>query len=206
MAPVSPDPHLRKSPRQERSRQMVDRIVEAGRTVLLEQGHERTTTNRVADEAGISPGSLYQYFPNKEAILAAVMDRYSRDVSEELAGLVAPPGRRDPVATLRATFHGLLDVLETHREFVRLVTEVLPRTQTGERTGEIERRVRDLVGAYLAFAPSTSRIAPAASAWILVRMVEHLSVQYVLESPEISRDQLVDEMVRLTIAHVAPAS
>ena len=194
---------LRKNPQQERSRRMVERIVSAGQRVLAEHGYERTTTNRVADEAGISPGSLYQYFPNKEAILDAVIDRYSRLFSEQLAGLVVPPVGPDPASTIRVMFDGLLDALEANRQYVRLVTEQLPRTQTGERTGEVERRIRDLVGAYLMFAPSRARIEPAASAWILVHMVEHLSVQYILESPDISRDLLVDELVRLTKAHLS---
>jgi len=195
---------LRKAPQQERSRQMVERIVDAGMRVLADQGYERTTTNRVADEAGISPGSLYQYFPNKAAVLDAVIDRYSRDFSEQLAALVLPPVGPDPAATVRATFDGLMDVLEANREYVRLIAEQLPRSQTGERTGQVERRIRDLVGAYLVFAPSRERIEPSASAWILVRMVEHLAVQFVLESPSIPRDQLVDELVRMTMAHLGP--
>ena len=193
---------LRKSPQQERSRHMVDRIVEAGRRVLAEQGYERASTNRVAEEAGISPGSLYQYFPNKAAVLDAVIAQYSQEFSEQLASLVVPPVGPDPVATVRATFDGLIDALEANREYVRLIAEQLPRAQTGEQTGQVERRIRDLVGAYLVFAPSRERIAPAASAWILVRMVEHLTVQYVLESPDIPREQLVDELVRLTMAHL----
>ncbi len=193
---------LRKKPQQDRSRHMVDRIIEAGRQVLVEQGFERTTTNRVADKAGISPGSLYQYFPNKQAVLDAVIDRYSRDFSEQVAALVVPPIGSDPAVVVRETFAGLLDVLEANREYVRLVAELMPPSQAGERTGQLERRIRDLVGAYLVFAPSRERIAPASSAWILVRMVEHLSVNYVLESPDISRDQFLDELTRMTMAHL----
>lgn len=195
---------LRKRPQQERSRQMVERIVDAGRRVLVEQGYERTTTNRVADAAGISPGSLYQYFPNKQAVLDAVIDRYSSDFADQVAALVMPPMDSDPVAAVRATFSGLLDVLEANKEYVRLLAEQIPQSQTGERTGQLERRIRDLVGAYLSFAPSRERIAPTASAWILVRMVEHLSVRYVLESPAIPRDQMVDEVVSLVLAHLDP--
>jgi len=193
---------LRKDPQQERSRQMVERIIEAGRQVLIEHGYEQSTTNRVADEAGISPGSLYQYFPNKHAVLDAVIDRYSRDFSDQIAALVSPVVGEDPAAVIREVFGGLLDVLEANKEFVRVVAEQLPPAQAAERTGQVERRIRELVGAYLLFAPSRQRIEPAASAWILVRMVEHLSVRFVLESPDISRDQLLDELVRLTLAHL----
>lgn len=182
---------------------MVERIVSAAAEVMRDVGWERTTTNRVADRAGISPGSLYQYFPNKQAILDAVIDRNSAEVSEQLAAIVVPPVSGDPVDTIRATFVGLLDVLERNREYVRLVAEQLPPAQAGERTGQIERRIRDLVAAYLVFAPSRERIEPASSAWLLVRMVEHLAVRFTLESPPISRDQLVDELVSLTLSHLS---
>jgi AcrR family transcriptional regulator len=59
----------RKHPRQSRSQTLVDAILQAAIRVLTREGARRFTTIRVADEAGISVGSLYQYFPNKEAIL-----------------------------------------------------------------------------------------------------------------------------------------
>src|ERR1700722_17084809 len=59
----------RKRPRQERSTQLVSDVLEAAVRVLAREGASRFTTARVAEEAGVSVGSLYQYFPNKEAIL-----------------------------------------------------------------------------------------------------------------------------------------
>src|SRR5262249_27661006 len=59
----------RKKPRQARSTQLVDDILEAALRVLERDGARRFTTVRVAEEAGVSVGSLYQYFPNKEALL-----------------------------------------------------------------------------------------------------------------------------------------
>jgi AcrR family transcriptional regulator len=59
----------RKNPLQDRSRQMVDDILKASIRILKKSGGQSFTTIRVAEAAGISVGSLYQYFPNKEAIL-----------------------------------------------------------------------------------------------------------------------------------------
>jgi AcrR family transcriptional regulator len=59
----------RKAPRQKRSRQLVEDILEGAIRVLSHEGAQRFTTARVAETAGVSVGSLYQYFPNKEAIL-----------------------------------------------------------------------------------------------------------------------------------------
>ena len=69
------DTKPRKKPRQTRSRVMADNIVEASARVLSERGAAGFTTNHVAERAGVSIGSLYQYFPNKAALLMAVLER-----------------------------------------------------------------------------------------------------------------------------------
>lgn len=182
---------------------MVERIIAAGQAVLLRDGYEKASTNRVAVEAGISPGSLYQYFPDKEAILAAVIDRYAAELSTQLTAVLADRLEEPGPSLVRASFNGLLDVLSENVEFLRLVAEVLPRAQSGSWTGALEQRISDLVTAYLSINRAQTSVSdPATSAWILVRMVEHLSVQYVLERPDISRDRFIDEMVALTLAYV----
>ena len=66
---------MRKAPNQARSRATVEAIVHAGARVLADRGWAGFTTNRVAEVAGVSIGSLYQYFPGKEAILAELIRR-----------------------------------------------------------------------------------------------------------------------------------
>ncbi len=184
---------------------MVERIIAAGQRVLLREGYERTTTNRVANEAGISPGSLYQYFPDKETILAAVIDRYSADLSTELTAVLADRLDEPGPALVRSAFTGLLGVLSENVEFLRLVVEVLPRKQFGSSTAALEQRISDLVTAYLSINKSQTRVDdPATSAWILVRMVEHLTIQYVLEQPDITRETFIDELVALTLNYLDP--
>ncbi len=68
--------HPRKSPVQSRSAASVDAILEATTQVLLSAGKERLTTTRVAERAGVSIGTLYQYFPNKSALLQAALRRH----------------------------------------------------------------------------------------------------------------------------------
>jgi AcrR family transcriptional regulator len=72
----------RKSPVQARSAASVDAILEATIQVLLNMGKERLTTTRVALRAGVSVGTLYQYFPNKRALLQAVLKRHLDEVAE----------------------------------------------------------------------------------------------------------------------------
>ena len=74
----------RKSPVQARSAASVDAILEATVQVLLDVGKERLTTTRVARRAGVSVGTLYQYFPNKSALLQAVLRNHLESVAEAL--------------------------------------------------------------------------------------------------------------------------
>ena len=73
----------RKQPKQSRSTELVDTILEAAVQVLRTEGAQRFTTTRVAERAGVSVGSLYQYFPNK----AAILFRLQTDEWRESAGL-----------------------------------------------------------------------------------------------------------------------
>ena len=67
----------RKKPRQDRSVATVDAILDATARVLTTTGYDRASTNRVAMAAGVSVGSLYQYFPSKEALVLALIERHS---------------------------------------------------------------------------------------------------------------------------------
>ena len=66
--------------RQRRGERRIEQILAAAGVVFARQGYERATTNAIAAEAGISPGSLYQFFPNKEAIAAALEARYAEQM------------------------------------------------------------------------------------------------------------------------------
>src|SRR5688572_31809147 len=72
----------RKEPQQRRSRDTIDAIFEATIQVLLANGFDKTTTIQIANRAGVSIGSLYQYFPNKRALLAAIVKRHVGGVAD----------------------------------------------------------------------------------------------------------------------------
>lgn len=73
---------MRKAPKQKRSREMVERLLDATAAMLAERGLDDTTTNHIADKAGVSIGSLYQYFPDKESLFEALLERVSERVSK----------------------------------------------------------------------------------------------------------------------------
>lgn len=100
-------PHLkpaRRRPLQARSEQTVRIIFDATAQVLNEQGEAALTTNRIAERAGVSIGTLYQYFDGKEAIVLAMLEKERGRVMKKLDSLLADagPDASDPRAVLRA--------------------------------------------------------------------------------------------------------
>jgi AcrR family transcriptional regulator len=97
----------RKQPKQARSTELVAAILEAAVQVLAKEGAHRFTTARVADKAGVSVGSLYQYFPNKAAILFRLQSDEWRQTSDLLRGILEDR-RRPPLERLRSVVHAFV--------------------------------------------------------------------------------------------------
>lgn len=101
----------RKRPVQDRSRETVGYVLEAAAHLFGELGYEQTTTNHVARKAGVSIGSVYQYFPNKQALLLALAERHLEEA------------RQKAVATLRGLRERGVPPEEFFRGFVEFVVE-----------------------------------------------------------------------------------
>lgn len=103
----SPRISSRKQPRQARSTELVAAILDAAVQVLAKEGAQRFTTARVAERAGVSVGSLYQYFPNKAAILFRLQSDEWRQTGEMLRGILEDI-RQPPLARLRTLVHAFV--------------------------------------------------------------------------------------------------
>jgi len=97
----------RKSPKQARSADLVGAILDAAVQVLAKEGAQRFTTARVADRAGVSVGSLYQYFPNKAAILFRLQSDEWRQTSEMLRSILTDRSL-PPLARMRRLVHAFI--------------------------------------------------------------------------------------------------
>lgn len=194
---------MRKAPQQARSRAMVDRIVAAGRSVLIADGYDGFSTNRIAAAAGISPGSLYQYFPDKAAVLDVVVDRYWSDVSERvIASLGDRVGRIGPDMA-RATADALLTAVESDAALLRVIFEELPPRRLKEQRAALVKRVHELATALLA-AQSGEAVTAGVRAWLVVIAVENVTVRWVLDKPAgIGRDELVDQLTTMVLGYLA---
>src|SRR4051794_37910637 len=98
----------RKAPRQDRSRATVDAILDATARVLVQEGYDRTSTNRIAVKAGVSVGSLYQYFPSKEALVAALVDRHMEEMNQVLLEGMSGLDVKPPERVVRDVIHAMI--------------------------------------------------------------------------------------------------
>ena len=133
----------RKSPSQERSRLTVERILDAAARIFHEQGYAGATTNDIADEAGLSIGSLYQYFPNKDALLAALTKRHITTTTSSLAAMISKlPEDSGFNVILRAVVRFLVEQHDLD-DLHLLVMHTAPRTH--EINLELEQAKTQLV-------------------------------------------------------------
>ncbi len=126
---------MRKRPKQARSRATIEAILQAAAHILGERGWEGLTTNAVAEVAGVSIGSLYQYFPHKLALVEAVRRRHFDDV---LAVLCAAADSQLPRARrIEALVDGMIGVHSRNPAAHRVLLEETPR---GKEAGAVHDR------------------------------------------------------------------
>lgn len=189
---------MRKTPRQERSRALVETILDAGHSVLLEHGYAGSSTVRIAKAAGISPGSLYQYFANKDEIVAAVVSRAEERLRESIVDRLS---NRLTNPTLEYVVHDMIastvDALVAERECIHVILAD-PRALRGHNTSA--DRVAELAGMYLLLHKGElSGVGREGVAWIAVTAVGAAMVRFALGDAPMSRDELVDELASLAV-------
>ena len=141
---------LRKAPRQERSGATFEAILEAAARILSVEGPRRLTTNRIARRAGVSVGSLYQYFPNKQAVVRALLEREVARAERLRPALLDDAGRPLP-DRMRAAVDWHLDVRAADPRLARALRtraeEALPASQRAAlQTLRAERTRRTIAG------------------------------------------------------------
>lgn len=195
----------RRVPTQERSRALVERILDAATGLFATRRYDDISTNRIADAAGVSPGSLYQYFPNKEAVVAAVHERYAQALADRFTEEIRRQLDAAPEEMIRTVFAAFVDTLAADPALLRTFVERVPNPFGVDGFQPIKHRLVDTARLYLHTQGSTLRgIGVDASVWILVEMGLQLSIRFVLDAPPLSREDFVDTMTGLVLARMTP--
>jgi len=201
----------RKTASQGRSRATVDALLEATARILIREGYDQASTNRIAEMAGVSIGSLYQYFPSKEALVATVIDRHSQEVSQVTRKAVVKLAA-SPMEVAAREF--VSAAIEAHRVNPRLhavLSEQIPRVG---RLENIEANIREgyvLVRGYLEAHRDEIDVAdPDLAAFICVTVVEALTHAAVIRRPDILADdekarRFIDDATRMLVRYLRPS-
>ncbi len=197
----------RKTASQARSRATVDALIEATARILVRESFDGASTNRIAAEAGVSIGSLYQYFPSKEALVAAVIDRHNRDLMQVARGVLTQVAALPVEQAVRKL---VTIAIEAHRldpRLHRVLAEQLPRTGKLKNMEAFNRENYALFRSYLESHRDEIRAVDLElAAFVCVTSIEALTHRAVLHHPEMLAGEavtpLVDEATRLIVRYL----
>jgi len=194
----------RKAPTQDRSRETVEVILTATARVLVDVGYDRASTNKVAEVAGVSVGSLYRYFPSKEALVAALCERHVTQMfavcEEKLLELQDAP--MDLAA--REIVRAILRAQSVNPKLHRILIQQVPRVGQLRNVDGLQERFSVMVRGYLEsrrkeVRPKNLELAVFA----LVHAVEAVAHAAVLERPDYLIDgELADELVEMVLRYI----
>lgn len=161
----------RKSPQQERSAALMEALVEATARVLADDGYRGATTKRIAAVAGVSVGSLYQYFPGKDALVFAVQQRHFDQVMQALARVSLAPDQ--PLgAAVQGFVRGMVAGHDLDASLHRALTEQMLRLGPAPFR-EAQDRAVGMVRGILGLRADEVAVADLdTAAWLLVTTVE----------------------------------
>jgi AcrR family transcriptional regulator len=186
----------RKRPRQERSRATVEAILQAAAYILVERGWEALTTNAIARRAGVNIASLYQFFPDKQAIVAELERRHVAETRKKIAEVFL----RHRGDRLEARARTLVEAgIAAHRvepELHRVFADVVPHDRH-------ERRDPFVVAGAIAELSELGLPHPDLTAWI-VAVVSHAVVHEAIveRKADVESGALADELVWLLVRYL----
>lgn len=183
-------------------------MLRAAAQVFARRGYAGATTNHIAERAGVSVGSLYEYFPSKDAILVALMEAHMREGEAVLARAAGEIlGRELPLAdTIRHLVKAMVELHGQDRDLHRVLFEEapLPRTLRALLT-EMEARITDRVELLLRSRPEVTVTDPTLAAAVVVKTVEALTHNLVVHGERdrhYDLDVYVEEIVRLVARYL----
>lgn len=195
-------PGLRKQPQQLRAKATIERIVDAGARVLVQYGYDGASTNRIAQEAGLSPGSVYQYFRDKDAIVGAVVARLNDDLASRIAAAFPLTTALSLDELARTVVTSLVDALSSQSDLLAAFLDRVPRLAGDSPFGDLLKRAGELT--YLQLIANREWVRHEdfdVTTWFIVQTTSHLALRYVVDRPPISRDRFIEELTALLVTY-----
>jgi AcrR family transcriptional regulator len=198
----------RRSPRQQRAHDTVETILEATARVLVKHGYKGASTNRIAEVAGVSIGTLYQYFPSKEALLSALSRRHSERMSKVFQQRFAEARALPLRQAVRLIIQAELEALQVDLPLLRVLFDAVPRFGPPQHIAAVQALVGDLLQQGLSERTDEIRAADAElTSFVLLYAVEGVCQAALRERPElVGQARFLDACTELVLRYVAPAA
>jgi AcrR family transcriptional regulator len=196
---------MRKTPVQQRSQRMVDTLVDAAGQVIAKQGLDRFTTVEVAARAGVSVGSLYQYFANKEALLAALLDRLTQQLGEVVNRTAPGLLEADLETMVRGLLLAAVDFLDSDKGEALELLRSWHRLDIAPALHQFEQNMTDVIRAYLITHVADLRVDNIqARQFVVTNSVVFTMLRYLSlpREPLFARAQLVEELTTLVASYL----
>lgn len=173
---------------------MVERILEAAVRVLTTAGYGQMSTNRIADEAEVSVGSLYRYFADKDEIFDELRARATEEIMGDLTGTIVRAAGQSPRIGVRAVVAALVDSLQRHEAVIRALVNEVPMGTQSNVLPEIESGLAQFTRIYA--AQHVAGISPEeldARIYLAMGITLNSCLRIALEKPpELDEDHLID--------------
>ena len=194
---------VRRRPKQRRARQTVDAVLDAVVRVLKREGVQGVTTNRIAEVAGVSIGSVYQYFPDKQAIFVALHQRHIDQIDRMVETTLIGHAASSLDELIRAMIEGMIDAHSVDPELYELLATEVPHRADGTRDFAVR-----LHGAFrLALSARANELNKGRDldklTFVVTNMVESLSHGALFRRPpRLSFAAAKAEVVRAVLAYL----
>jgi AcrR family transcriptional regulator len=197
----------RKTPIQSRAKVTSEAILEAAEIIVLKDGYEKATTNYIAERAGVSIGSLYQYFPNKDSVLSALIElKVSRLANGVRAILRESMDSPLPEASRRIMTYLLVNFRE-HKVLLYSLSKQTPELVELTRNLSVEKFTHATSKALFERHRDEINVKNLDQALNILEIAVLSNIRrYIVECPtDITDEDFIDEMVRLTMAYMGYA-
>jgi AcrR family transcriptional regulator len=194
----------RKLPSQHRSRATVEVILDAAARILVKGGYECFTTNRVAEAAGVSVGSLYQYFPNKEAVLGELMRRHVEALERRFAAILGDAAKRPLHETVRALVESNVRAHLVDPALHRVLSDEVPHQGDLDWRQGFDTRCTERVRLVLEQRRSELQVGNLdVAVYLVTRAVETAVHDAVATRPnDLASGTLADELTRMIVGYL----
>lgn len=195
----------RRRPRQARALDTLEAIFEAAARILQTEGRGGLNTNRVAELAGVSIGTLYAYFPDKEAILLEMARRETAAVRDAVAKAITVEWERSGESPIRLAVRALIRGYGTRNKARRILMETLIAAGGSDEIAQPVQAIADLIAAHRAkLLPRGAPVPSPIRLFVLTRAVDSVVRAATYEDAKfIASREFEDELTRLVNAYLA---